>query len=142
MARTARRSAVQPDRPSLASEVMPLAGRLFVVAGSGAVADESAALLEMLAADVVRVSRVTGGLTEVGAEGAIDATGELASGAPRFPVIRVEAAFDAERAWATSGAMALTGAASAPPAPLPSATLPARVTAAGAVVRLLAATTF
>jgi phosphoglycerate dehydrogenase-like enzyme len=40
---------------------MPLAGRRFVVAGRGPIADECAALLQVLDADVVRVARVTPG---------------------------------------------------------------------------------
>ena len=52
---------------------MPLAGRRFVVAGPGAIADECAALLQALDGDVVRVARVTAGLASAGVEGAIDA---------------------------------------------------------------------
>jgi crotonobetainyl-CoA:carnitine CoA-transferase CaiB-like acyl-CoA transferase len=121
---------------------MPLSGRRFVVAGSGPVAEECAVLLQALSAEVVRVRRVTRGLVSAGAEGAIDATGELARGAPPFPVVTVAAGFDDDRAWADSGAMWLTGAAAGPPQPCPSPVLAARVTAAGACVQLLAATTF
>jgi hypothetical protein len=88
---------------------MPLAVRRFIVAGPGPVADECAGLLVALAADVVRVERVTPGLGSTAAEGAIDATATLAATAPAFPVIDVPAAFDAADAWARSGAMALTG---------------------------------
>jgi hypothetical protein len=121
---------------------MPLAGRRFVVAGPGPIADECAALLQVLAADVVRVARVTPGLVAAGAEGVIDATATLAPTEPPFPVVDVDARFDAAESWARSGAMALTGEAGGPPLPCPSALLPVRLVAAGSVIRLLAATTF
>src|SRR5688572_15140223 len=59
--------------------LMPLAGRRFVVAGAGPIADEGAALLHALDAEVVRVARVTPGLVAAGAEGALDATATLAA---------------------------------------------------------------
>jgi hypothetical protein len=121
---------------------MPLAGRRFVVAGPGPIANECAVLLEALAADVVRVARVSDGLAATAAEGAIDATGDLAGREPPFPVVRVDAEFDAATAWADSGAMALSGPADGLPCASPAPVLPVRVTAAGALVRLLAATTF
>ena len=121
---------------------MPLAGRRFVVAGAGPIADECAGLLRVLDGDVVRVRRVTAGLVSAGAEGAIDATATLAASEPPFPVVDVAAQCDAVEAWAGSGAMALTGEAGGPPLPCPSAELPARLAAAGAVIQLLAATTF
>ena len=121
---------------------MPLADRRFVVAGSGPIADECAELLQALDADVVRVGRATAGLASADAEGAIDATGTVAAAEPPFPVVDVAAEFDATDAWARSGAMVLTGQADGPPLPCPFDALPTRVTAAGSVVQLLAATTF
>ncbi|HUP71917.1 MAG TPA: CoA transferase [Acidimicrobiales bacterium] len=121
---------------------MPLAGRRFVVAGAGPVADEAAALLDVLDAVVVRVPRVTPGLATAGAEGALDATATLAAAEPPYPVVDVAGHFDAAESWARSGAMALTGLAEGPPLPCPSAVLAARVVAAGSVIQLLAATTF
>ncbi|MEO5839929.1 MAG: CoA transferase [Acidimicrobiales bacterium] len=121
---------------------MQLGGRRFVVAGTGPIADESAALLQVLGADVVRVARVTPGLVDAGAEGALDATATLAATEPPFPVVDVAAHLDGAEAWARSGAMALTGEAAGPPLGCPSAVLPARLIAAGSVVQLLAATTF
>ena len=121
---------------------MPLAGRRFVVAGVGPIAQECATLLQALSAEVVRVARVTDGLAEMAAEGAVDATGDLARMQPPFPVVSVDATFDATAAWAASGAMALTGSAFGPARACPSERLPVRVTAAGALVGLLAATTF
>jgi crotonobetainyl-CoA:carnitine CoA-transferase CaiB-like acyl-CoA transferase len=121
---------------------MPLAGRRFVVAGRGSIADECAALLDALDGDVVRVARVTAGLASAGPEGAIDATGMLAAAQPPFPVVAVAEHLDAAQSWARSGAMALTGEPGAPPLPCPSAVLPARLAAAGSLVQLLAATTF
>jgi crotonobetainyl-CoA:carnitine CoA-transferase CaiB-like acyl-CoA transferase len=124
---------------------MPLAGRRFVVAGGGAVADEAAAILAALGADLVRADRVTTGLDVAdvaGAVVAVDGTGTLARSAPALPVVGVPVALDARRAWARSGAMALTGEPGGPPRSCPSAGLPVRLTAAGAVVQLLADTTF
>ena len=121
---------------------MPLAGRRFVVAGPGPIADEAAALLHVLDADVVRVSRVTAGLVPAGAEGAIDATKTLAATEPPYPVVDVAAELDAAESWARSGAMELTGEPGGPPLLCPSAALPARLAAAGSLIRLLAATTF
>ena len=121
---------------------MPLAGRRFVVAGSGPIADECAELLRLLEGDVVHVGRATAGLAAVGAEGAIDATATLAAGQPPFPVVDVAPQFDPAGAWARSGAMALTGAPDGAPLPCPSPLLAARLVAAGSVIQLLAATTF
>ena len=104
--------------------------------------EECGALLRALDGDVVRVERATPGLTSAGAEGAVDATATLASMEPPFPVVDVAAHFDGADAWARSGAMALTGAIDGPPLPCPSATLAARLVAAGSVIRLLAANTF
>ena len=121
---------------------MPLTGRRFVVAGSGPIVEECGALLRALDGDVVRVERATPGLTSAGAEGAVDATATLAATEPPFAVVDVEPHLDGADAWARSGAMALTGASDGPPLPCPSATLAARLVAAGSVIRLLAATTF
>src|SRR4051794_37662638 len=102
---------------------MPLAGRRFVVAGTGPIAEECAALLDALDGDVVRVARVTAGLASAGPEGAIDATGMLVATEPPFPVVAVAAQFDAAESWARSGAMALTGEPGGAPLPSPSAVL-------------------
>ena len=57
-------------------------------------------------------------------------------------MVAVAAELDAADSWARSGAMVLTGEAGGPPLPCPSAVLPARLVAAGAVFQMLAATTF
>lgn len=109
--------------------------------GAGRVLDAAVDLLELLGADVVRVSELAGPVHaarsgEIDAVGALDATGAMSN--PPFPVVRLPGDPDPAAAWAASGAATLTGRPDGPHYG-PPGVLVERILGVGAVVQLLAA---